>query len=78
MKLGFSRQFFEEIIKYNFHENPSNGAVLLHAEGRTDRRTEAQTDRQTADRQADRQTERQTFRQVCRREEANSSFSQFC
>jgi hypothetical protein len=38
---------FRKIIKYEFHENPSNGAELFHAERRTDRWTEAQIDRET-------------------------------
>jgi hypothetical protein len=47
MKPGFSEQVFEEYSKIKFHENPSSGSELFHADGRTDGRTDGQTDRQT-------------------------------
>jgi hypothetical protein len=41
MKLEFARQFFEKYWNIKFHENPSSGAELLHADGQTDRHDEA-------------------------------------
>ena len=41
MKLGLSQQIFEKYSKHQFHENPSCGGELFHADGRTDRRTVA-------------------------------------
>jgi hypothetical protein len=45
MKLEFSRQIFENIY-IKFHENPSAGPELFHADGRTDGRTDRQAGRQ--------------------------------
>jgi hypothetical protein len=36
MKLTFSRQIFEKYSNIKFHENPSKGAELFLADGRTD------------------------------------------
>jgi hypothetical protein len=36
MKLEFSRQIFEKYSNIKFQENPSNGAELFLADGRTD------------------------------------------
>jgi hypothetical protein len=41
----FARQIFEKYTYIKFHENPSVGAELLYAEGRTDRQTDRQTER---------------------------------
>jgi hypothetical protein len=37
MKPKFSLQAFEKYYKIKFHENPSSGAGLFHADGQTDR-----------------------------------------
>jgi len=39
MELEFSLQIFEKCSNTKFHENPSSGADLFHAEGQTDRHT---------------------------------------
>jgi len=39
MKLEFSRHIFEKSSNITFHENPSVGAELFHADGQTDGRT---------------------------------------
>ena len=36
MKREFFRQIFAKYINIKFHENPSTGAGLFHADGRTD------------------------------------------
>ena len=36
MKLEFSRQSFEKYSYTKFHENPSSGSPVVHADGRTD------------------------------------------
>jgi hypothetical protein len=40
MKLEFSRQIFEKHLNIKFHENPSSGTEMFHADGRTDTQTE--------------------------------------
>jgi len=40
MNLEFSRQILEKYTNTKFHENPSIGTELFHAEGRTDRQTD--------------------------------------
>jgi hypothetical protein len=37
MKLALSGQIFEKYSNIKFHENPSNGAELFHADGQTDK-----------------------------------------
>jgi hypothetical protein len=36
MKLGFSRLIFEKSLNIKFHQNPSSGSRVFHADGRTD------------------------------------------
>jgi len=36
MKLEFSRQIFEKYSNIKFHENPSSGSRVFHADRRTD------------------------------------------
>ena len=41
MKPEFSRQAFEKYSNIKFHENPSSGAGMFHADGETDRHDES-------------------------------------
>jgi hypothetical protein len=40
MKLYFSGHMFRKLLKYQFHENPSSGAELFHADGQTEKETD--------------------------------------
>ena len=36
MKIEFSQKIYEKYSNIKFHENPSSGSELFHADGRTD------------------------------------------
>jgi len=44
----YSRQLLKKYSNIKYHEYPSMGAEMFHADGRTDRQTDRQTDRAEA------------------------------
>jgi hypothetical protein len=42
--MEFSQQIFEAYLNIKFHENPSSGSRVFHADGQADGRKDEQTD----------------------------------